>query len=275
MPIPQWRRNQIAADEIAEDRRRYFQPGADALKRRMLYSKRPKDWTDEDIDELSYDMMNEVPDYEADSHAYEEYMPSRGRQDMRSVHDFQRTAADIRRGTYRPMDEFGEPYRGGRSMNARELAAMRYYDMMQPQSIGPREYPSKAEAFLFGYDPVPEDVDFTDPRELAYMVPGVGDALYGSNIAERVQRGGMPGALEAAMSVPIAGSILRRTPRYAKTFTKHMRDAEARKFANLRAEAMERANALPAPKVRMRNARTGKWDYVNDYNEFTPYEEVR
>lgn len=264
-----------ADEQLAADYERYMKPGVDAFNRRVLYGKRPKDWTDEDISELSYDMMSDdyAPrDYDR---SYEEYMPSRGKQDMRSVHDFQRTAADIRRGTYRPTDEFGEPYRGGRSMNARELAAMRYYDMMQPQSIGPREYPSKAEAFLFGYDPVPEDVDFTDPRELAYMIPGVGDALYGLNVAERVQRGGTPGALEAAMSVPIAGSILRRAPRYAKTFTRSMRDAEARKFANLRAAAMERSNALPAPKIRMQNARTGRWDEVNAYPEFVPYEEVR
>ena len=38
-------------------------------------------------------------------------------------------------------------------------------------------------------------------------------------------------------------------------------------------EALRR-NALPQPKVHRQNARTGRWDEVNAYPEFTPYEEV-
>lgn len=277
MPIPQWKRNQIAREEIEADRRRYLQPGVEARRRKELYAKRPRDWSDEDIHELSYDMMNDNPDYIPADRGYEAYMPSNRKYDDSMVRDFQRKASDIRRGTYRPTDEYGEEYMGALDRNMRDLFVSRYYDTLMPQSISAPTVPSRTEAFLFGTTPAGmEEHDFLSPRTLGYMVPGLGEYLYGSEVAEQIGKGGMPGFVEtAAFGVPIAKAAARRAFRAGKGLLNAQRISDARRAAQGQYERMMRSRALPQPKVRMQNARTGRWDEVNAYPEFTPYEEVR
>lgn len=266
-----------AAEELEADRRRYLYPGEEARRRKILYGKRPKDWSDEDIYELAYDMMNDVQDYVPESRAYEAYMPSNRKYDDHMVKDFQRKASEIRSGTYRPVDEYGREFTGALDRNMDDLALSRYYDALTPHSIGAPQNPSKAEAFLFGVNPPSaEEHDFLSPRTLAYMVPGVGEYLYGSEVAGQVSRGGMPGFVEtAAFGVPIAKAAARRVFRAGKGLLNAQRASDARRAAQGQYERMLRARSLNAPKVRMQNARTGRWDEVNAYPEFVPYEEVR
>lgn len=279
MPILHWKRNQIAADEIAADRRRYFQPGVDALNRRMLYSKRPKDWTNDDIDELSYDMMNQAPDYEADSREYEVYMPNRIEPDYDDdVDRFRRMSGDIQRGTYRPpVDEYGNEYSGARDKNRNDLYVARYIDGLKPHSMRSPRVPSKVEAFLFGTNPnAGDEHKFLSPQTLAYMVPVAGEYLYGSEVAERIGEGGMPGFIEtAAFAAPIAKMAARRAFRIGKGLMNAQRASDARREILGEIDRQTRARALRAPKIRRQNVRTGRWDEVNAYPEFTQYEEVR
>ena len=266
-----------ASDELAADYERYYRPQAEAMRRKELYAKRPRDWSDEDIHELSYDMMNDNPDYIPDDRGYEAYMPSNRKYDDSMVRDFQRKASDIRRGTYRPTDEYGEEYMGALDRNMRDLSVSRYYDTLTPQSMRAPTVPSRTEAFLFGVNPAgAEEHKFLSPRTLAYMVPGVGEYLYGSEVAEQIGKGGMPGFVEtAAFGVPIAKAAARRVFRAGKGLLNAQRVSDARRAAQGQYDRMMRSRALNVPKVRRQNARTGRWDEVNAYPEFVPYEEVR
>ena len=104
-------------------------------------------------------------------------------------------------------------------------------DRLKPHSLEAREYPSKLEAFLFGYDPGDEgDDDGFDPNviDAAYLVPGLGHALYGNNLLDQVKRGGMPGFAEMAMAVPYFGPDMKRA---AKSFVKGFKKGRSRRLA--------------------------------------------
>lgn len=279
MPIPQWKHNQIASEEIEADRRRYLHPGKEARRRKALYDKRPRDWSDEDMYELAYDMMNDVQDYVPESRDYEVYMPSNRKYDDRMVKDFQRKASEIRSGTYRPVDEYGREFTGAFDRNMDDLALSRYYDALTPHSISAPQHPSKAEAFLFGVNPPDaEEHEFLSPRTLAYMVPGVGEYLYGSEVAEQIGEGGMPGFVEtAAFGVPIAKAAARRAFRIGKGLLNAQRTSEARRAARAEMDRQMRRNALPRPRPNTKAWTGRRFEdvYVDPNMEFTPYEEVR
>lgn len=267
-----------ASDELAADYERYYRPQAEAMRRKELYRKKPRDWSDEDIDILAYDMMNDNPDYIPADRGYEAYMPERiAVDDSGRIKEFMRTADDIRNGTYKPpVDEYGNEYEGAFEKNVNDLYVSRYLDRMQPHSIRQTRVPSKAEAFLFGVNPDTEEHEFLSPKTLAYMVPGVGEYLYGTEVAEQIGKGGMPGFVEtAAFGVPMAKAAARRAFRGVKGLLNAQRVSDARRAVQGEIDRQMRRNALPQPKVRRQNARTGRWDEVNAYPEFTPYEEVR
>jgi hypothetical protein len=228
---------------------------------------------------LAYDMMNDNPDYIPADRGYEAYMPERAAvNNSGRIEEFMKTAEDIRKGTYKPpVDEYGNEYDGAFGKNVNDLRVSRYLDRMQPHSIRQTRVPSKAEAFLFGVNPAgAEEHKFLSPRTLAYMVPGVGEYLYGSEVAKQIDEGGMPGFVETAVfGVPIAKAAARRVFRAGKGLLNAQRTSDARRAAQAQYDRMMRSRALNAPKVRRQNARTGRWDEVNAYPEFTPYEEVR
>ena len=145
------------------------------------------------------------------------------------------------------------------------------------------------EAFsdlLFGYDPreVAEDYEPDDgmvPAEALALglVPGpvgrvankvIGPAFAGE-VAYETARGRQPGALDMMFMGGLATHAASRANRARRAFQQGYKQGRARKMA----EQARRARALDAPRVRMQNARTGRWDEVNAYPEFVPYEEVR
>lgn len=112
---------------------------------------------------------------------------------------------------------------------------------LKPVELRAREYPSKAEAFLFGYDPNAESEGFIDrlengelpsikeaASEAAYFVPVVGEVKYGANLLDRIGEGGMPGFVETAMAVPFFGPRIKRG---AQAFYKAYKAAPAKRFA--------------------------------------------
>lgn len=105
-------------------------------------------------------------------------------------------------------------------------------DRLKPHSLEPKEQPTKLEAFLFGYDPdaANDDGDGFDPNviDAAYLVPGLGHAIYGNSILDQVKRGGMPGFAEAMIAVPYFGPDMKRA---AKSFVKGFKKGRARRFA--------------------------------------------
>lgn len=101
---------------------------------------------------------------------------------------------------------------------------------LKPSEIKGKEYPSKLEAFLFGYDPDSDgeeglDIDVLDA---GYAVPVLGSAMYGGTMLDQVRRGGMPGFIDAAIAVPVFGPGARKA---GKSFAKGFRRGRARRFA--------------------------------------------
>lgn len=114
-------------------------------------------------------------------------------------------------------------------------------DRLKPHSLEAREYPSKLEAFLFGYGPNEEEDGFFDKlgegeipsvkdaaSEAAYFVPVVGEVKYGANILDRIREGGMPGFVETAMAVPFFGP---RAVKLGKSAYRAYKTAPSRRFA--------------------------------------------
>lgn len=99
---------------------------------------------------------------------------------------------------------------------------------LKPSEIKEKEYPSKLEAFFFGYSPNEEEGGL-ELSDAGYFVPVVGDVMYGTDVIDRVGEGGMPGFVEAAAAVPIFGP---RAVRAGKAFAKGFRRGRVRRFAN-------------------------------------------
>lgn len=100
---------------------------------------------------------------------------------------------------------------------------------LRPHSLEVKEQPSKAEAFFLGYDPDDDgEGEGVSVVDAGYFVPVLGSAMYGNNILDQVRRGGMPGALDAAIAVPFFGPGLKRA---GKAFVKGFKAGRARRFA--------------------------------------------
>ena len=100
---------------------------------------------------------------------------------------------------------------------------------LRPHSLEVKEQPSKAEAFFLGYDPDDDgEGEGVSVVDAGYFVPVLGSAMYGNNILDQVRRGGMPGALDAAIAVPFFGHGLKRA---GKAFVKGFNAVRARRFA--------------------------------------------
>ena len=100
---------------------------------------------------------------------------------------------------------------------------------LRPHSLEVKEQPSKLEAFLLGYDPEDDgEGEGVSVVDAGYFVPVLGSAMYGNNILDQVRRGGMPGALDAAIAVPFFGPGLKRA---GKAFVKGFKAGCARRFA--------------------------------------------
>ena len=100
---------------------------------------------------------------------------------------------------------------------------------LRPHSLEVKEQPSKLEAFLLGYDPEDDgEGDGVSVVDAGYFVPVLGSAMYGNSILDQVKRGGMPGALDAAIAVPFFGPGLKRA---GKAFVKGFKAGRARRFA--------------------------------------------
>lgn len=100
---------------------------------------------------------------------------------------------------------------------------------LRPHSLEVKEQPSKLEAFLLGYDPEDDgEGEGVSVVDAGYFVPVLGSAMFGNNILDQVRRGGMPGALDAAIAVPFFGPGLKRA---GKAFVKGFKAGRARRFA--------------------------------------------
>lgn len=100
---------------------------------------------------------------------------------------------------------------------------------LRPHSLEVKEQPSKLEAFLLGYDPEDDgEGEGVSVVDAGYFVPVLGSAMYGNNILDQVRRGGMPGALDAAIAVPFFGPRIKRA---GKAFVKGFKAGRTRRFA--------------------------------------------
>ena len=100
---------------------------------------------------------------------------------------------------------------------------------LRPHSLEIKEQPSKLEAFLLGYDPEDDgEGEGVSVVDAGYFVPVLGSAMYGNSILDQVKRGGMPGALDAAIAVPFFGPRIKRA---GKAFVKGFKAGRARRFA--------------------------------------------
>ena len=100
---------------------------------------------------------------------------------------------------------------------------------LRPHSLEVKELPSKLEAFFLGYDPEDDgEGEGVSVVDAGYFVPVLGSAMYGNNILDQVRRGGMPGALDAAIAVPFFGPRIKRA---GKAFVKGFKAGRARRFA--------------------------------------------
>lgn len=100
---------------------------------------------------------------------------------------------------------------------------------LRPHSLEVKEQPSKAETFFFGYDPEDDgEGEGVSVVDAGYFMPVLGSAMYGNNILDQVRRGGMPGALDAAIAVPFFGPRIKRA---SKAFVKGFKTGRARRFA--------------------------------------------
>lgn len=137
---------------------------------------------------------------------------------------------------------------------------------------------------ILGYDPR-EGAEGYEPEGMGQgeaalfggmFMPGkvgrTAGALLGADIAYDIARGRrIPGAIDAMWLGGLGARAARGAVRAGKAFGRGYQAGRARRAA----EQAMRSRALNAPKVRRQNARTGRWDEVNAYPEFTPYEEVR
>jgi len=100
---------------------------------------------------------------------------------------------------------------------------------LRPHSLEIKEQPSKLEAFLLGYDPEDDgEGEGVSVVDAGYFVPVLGSAMYGNSILDQVNRGGMPGALDAAIAVPFFGPRIKKA---GKAFVKGFKAGRARRFA--------------------------------------------
>ena len=100
---------------------------------------------------------------------------------------------------------------------------------LRPHFLEVKEQPSKLEAFLLGYDPEDDgEGEGVSVVDAGYFVPVLGSAMYGNSILDQVKRGGMPGALDAAIAVPFFGPRIKRA---GKAFVKGFKAGRARRFA--------------------------------------------
>lgn len=158
----------------------------------------------------------------------------------------------------------------GQPMRRRE--AYPQYDERLMENVGD---------LVLGYDPREGAEGYferpTNPAETAVFgaafAPGrvgrAAGALLGADIAYDIARGRrVPGAIDVMW---LGGMGARAAKKAAWMYYQDKLTRAIRK----RAARQAKRRALNAPKVRRQNARTGRWDEVNAYPEFVPYEEVR
>lgn len=131
-----------------------------------------------------------------------------------------------------------------------------------------------------GYEPEYDDSELYDAALLGFVPGGrlgaraarkAGSAAFAGIVGKDVTDGRRLGALDLAFVGGLAGAGARRAKSAGQSFRRGYQQGRARRAYE---EALRR-NTLPQPKVRRQNARTGRWDEVNAYPEFAPYEEVR
>lgn len=236
-----------ASDELAADYERYYRPQAEAMRRKAMYAKRPRDWSNSDIEEIARDRLGSTDGY------VPQYNP-----------DMDRKTLDVPTEYINGIDTYKDA-----------LYEMRYKDMLAPHSLEPAGQQSRASAFFFGYNPNGgKDFGWKDAAEMGvYAVPVVGNTYYASEIVDRIRNGEVPGFLEAAMAVPIAGHVLKRVPKYLRGFKNFRAQQEARRA--FERELDKRALTRPRPNTKAWTGRRFEDVYVDPNMEFTPYEEVR
>lgn len=130
-----------------------------------------------------------------------------------------------------------------------------------------------------GYEPEYDDSELYDAALLGFVPGGrigaraarkAGSAAFAGIVGKDVADGLRLGALDLAFVGGLGAAGARRAKAAGGAFRRGYQQGKAR----LAYEEALRRNALPQPKVRRQNARTGRWDEVNAYPEFTPYEEV-
>lgn len=129
------------------------------------------------------------------------------------------------------------------------------------------------------YDPEYEDSSLAEAALMSF-VPGrsilsrgarkVGAGAFAGLVGEDAAAGRQLGALDLMFMGGLAGHGVRAADRARRSFQYGYKMGKARRAA----EQARRARALDVPRVRMQNARTGRWDEVNAYPEFVPYEEI-
>ena len=129
------------------------------------------------------------------------------------------------------------------------------------------------------YDPEYEDSSLAQAALMSF-VPGrgilsrgarkVGAGAFAGLVGEDAAAGRQLGALDLTFMGGLAGQLGMRANRARKSFMHGYRRGRVRRAAE---EAM-RARALEGKRVKMMNARTGRWDEVYPMEEFTPYEEI-
>ena len=242
-------------EELDQDWMRYYYPAADAMRRKAMYSKRPRDWSDEDIGEMAFDRVNDSSDY----------IPEYDSNDERKFVEV----------------SYEEPNGYDRYANA--LASLRYEDTLAPHSLEPAEQQSRLDAFLYGYNPNAggEDFGWKDAAEMGvYAAPIVGSAYYASEMIDRIKNGEVPGFLEGALAVPLAGHVLKRAPKYLRGLKNFRAQQEARRA--FERELDRRALTMPKPNKKVLEQGDFPWSrprmvdrYVDPNMKFTPYEEVK
>ena len=139
------------------------------------------------------------------------------------------------------------------------------------------------EDLVLGYDPMEgaegyePEYDAADQAMFGAMfMPGrigrTAGTLVGADIAYDIARGRrIPGAIDMTWLGGMGVRAARNAYRAGKAFKGGYQAGRARRAA----EQAMKSRMLEVPKVRRQNARTGRWDEVDAYPEFTPYEEVR
>lgn len=152
-----------------------------------------------------------------------------------------------------------------------------------PEEYDDRFYDNLSD-LVMGYDPKEGAEDY-EPEEFgtadkamfgAMFAPGrigrTAGALLGADIAYDIARGRrVPGAIDMIWLGGMGLRGARNAYRAGKAFKGGYQAGRARRAA----EKAAQSRMLDAPKIRRQNASTGRWDEVNAYPEFIPYEEVR